>query len=250
MKLKISFLLGLLILFFLNCIYADEWCDITKKSFNLCKNDAICRRNMYIDENDADIDTFEFLNRWVITSYNLESKISKILCTDYNNDSNTTLYQELWLDMLKKNSYCKDINEYYDKNIGCICRNGKTCHYEPPEKYLFSFSGSKLLTWALLVFLIIFFLFSLHRLDELYKFYLTINNNNNNINTTNNTQFKNTNSQLSHPYHQNENNSFSSANFFHEQSTSSSNYLNRDHQVVFSNNVSSHNKNVSRGYVP
>lgn len=151
-------------------IYIDNafgyQCDVVYNSYNLCESDPICKRSMYIDENGHDMDTFEFLFRWVVSGYNLETEIDNMLCNENENEN----VLKMWVHMMSRYTYCHNINEYYDKDIGCICRSDKSCEYKSPKTYLFSFSENRLLSWAIISALIIGIIITWHRIDEVYKF--------------------------------------------------------------------------------
>lgn len=165
---KIVLLLG-----FFHSVVADTTnCTALEKSFELCQENAMCTTSMYIVENDASIDVFEFLFTRLLSgmsnSSGLREELEVQLCS---NDTNTSLpYQRLWTQYMSMYRYCGHINKYFDGIAHkCFCQPDKQCAYIRPDIQQFHFTSLHILVILMMaVFAFTFFYFKM-RYTPLFK---------------------------------------------------------------------------------
>lgn len=116
---------------------------------------------MYIDENGDDVEVFQFVYTWALSNYQAESVVYAAVCT------NNTVGAELWLRMMRRYRFCEHENEYYEKELGCVCRAGKDCAPKSAEQRTFHFSQSPALAYVILVAVIITFAASYYHLSQM-----------------------------------------------------------------------------------
>ena len=96
----------------------------------MCIKDSVCSHKFYLDHSDSAKDTyykslFNYLLNYHVPNDNtaFHGMLNNKIC------SNDTDIKLLWLEYLKRASFCKE-NEYYELGIGCVCDkiNGKICN--------------------------------------------------------------------------------------------------------------------------
>ena len=138
-------------------------CDPVHQSYQLCAGDAACHYHLSIDQNGDDYIAFQNQHDWVVNKIKAHGYVDDLLC------SNETSGHHLWVHTLTHHAktYCYHINEYYDPEIGCVCRSDKSCHTKHPTE--FGFTHNRLLAWSLLLSVVAVYIISWHRIKELYK---------------------------------------------------------------------------------
>lgn len=136
----------IIINFNIHFIEATPLCNIEELSFDLCYANLNCRSKLFIDENNNDTDTFNWLLYRVITAYRLNDVIEGILC-----NNNSTEVQDLWVSTLSTFTFCQHINEYFDGYLhSCQCKTDKICIHEDPNSKFFHFTSTQFFTWFIL----------------------------------------------------------------------------------------------------
>lgn len=161
------------LLFLLLCVGVTLACDPLQISFDLCDADAFCRVSMYIDENGADMSTFEFLyTRLLVNTTNFE----QMLCNQTsNNTAAPSDFEILWTLTMSKYRYCNHINQYFDGLVSkCVCKADKLCKYKSANDEEFHFNDNTLFFVALLLILLVMLMFMVKRSSTLYAILVDI----------------------------------------------------------------------------
>lgn len=160
-----------LLLVLLGVVLAQA-CDPVQISFGLCGADLACRTSMYIDENGADIPTFEFLYYRLLG--NASVQFAALLCNETsNNTAAPSNFEVLWTLTMSKYRYCNHINQYFDGLVAeCVCKADKLCKYTSANDEEFHFTDNSLFFIALLLAMLILLMFFVKRTETLYTLLL------------------------------------------------------------------------------
>ena len=132
-------------------IITIEGCDPGEISFELCKLDAVCTYQSYIDINgDTDLITFKYLYNRILYNMTFRLFIEDLLCTPNITLDNPDALT-IWVHYMSQYSFCPHTNEYFDNfEKKCLCRPGKECHHEKPSHILFHFDANHYISWLVL----------------------------------------------------------------------------------------------------
>lgn len=161
---------GLLLLFLLPVCYTLA-CDPLQISFYLCNSDVYCRTSMYIDENGADLPTFEFLYTRLFGNTSIQLAFEEMLCNETtNNTAAPSNFEKLWIITMSKYRYCNHINQYFDSLVNkCVCKADKLCKYTSANDEEFHFTDNSIFFIALLLTILAIVMFFVKRERTLYN---------------------------------------------------------------------------------
>lgn len=157
--------IALLLLLSVTAIIA---CDPLQISFDLCNENSVCRVSMYIDENGADLATFEFLYTRILGT--AQPQFESMLCNETSgNVTASSNFEQLWTLTMAKYRYCNHINQYFDGLVAeCICKADKLCKYTSANDEEFHFTDNTLFFIALLLAMLVLLMFFVKRTETLY----------------------------------------------------------------------------------
>lgn len=160
------------LLLVLVCVALAHACDPVQISFDLCNADLNCRTSMYIDENGADLPTFEFLYYRLLG--NASALFADLLCNETsNNTAMPSNFEVLWTLTMSKYRYCNHINQYFDGLVAeCVCKADKLCKYTSANNEEFHFTDNSLFFIALLLAMLVLLMFFVKRTETLYTLLL------------------------------------------------------------------------------
>lgn len=139
-------------------------CDHVEISLLWCKENVLCHTKFFLEENNYDRATFEFLYNRIIASYVLHEKVEQWLCL-----SNATLeFRDLWVLFLSKYRFCEHENQYFDRlSQRCVCKLDKLCTYIDPGDLEFHFADHQLFSWGLFFMIVVTIIFFVKRARQL-----------------------------------------------------------------------------------
>lgn len=159
---------GVVLLILVACCSA---CDVIQISFDLCNTDVFCQNSMYIDENGADLITFEFLYERLLGNTTYQSTFEDMLCNETTgNVTAPSAFEKLWITTMSKYRYCNHINQYFDGYIKkCVCKTDKICKYTSANDEEFHFTNSSLFFVIILLTIAFTVIFFNHRNRSVYN---------------------------------------------------------------------------------
>lgn len=145
-------------------------CDPLQLSFDLCNSDSYCQSSMYIDENGADLITFEFLYTRLLGNTTYQSAFEEMLCNETtNNTASPSNFEKLWISTMSKYRYCNHINQYFDGLVNkCVCKADKLCKYTSANDQEFHFTDNSIFFIALLLGILAILMFFVKRERTLF----------------------------------------------------------------------------------
>lgn len=103
-------------------------CDPYIESHRYCTQDPKCRFHMYIDIHPDDMDSYREVVNYHPTA---RKHMEHIFCQpeDETHGEYLDLSRQMWIESTyETHGICKDVNEFYVRDIGCMCRHGKQCN--------------------------------------------------------------------------------------------------------------------------
>lgn len=153
-----------LLLLLLLLALADGACDARSQSYAMCASDPVCRHQMYIEENGSDEKVFWFVYEWALNNYQAADLVTEAMCPL---SGNHTLGKRMWLSMMRRYRFCEHENEYYELDLGCICRTGKECRPKRADERIFHLSQSPMLAYVILVAFVVILGASYYNLKQM-----------------------------------------------------------------------------------
>ncbi|OQW72209.1 MAG: hypothetical protein BVN35_14455 [Proteobacteria bacterium ST_bin11] len=146
-------------------------CTALQESFELCQADVLCTTSMYIVENDASLEVFEFLFTRLLSGMSNASGLREELDVELCSTGNSSeAYRRLWTHHMSMYRYCGHINKYFDGIAHrCYCQPDKQCVYTRPDIQQFHFTSLHIFTILMMVIFAFTFLYFRVRYQPLFK---------------------------------------------------------------------------------